>query len=410
MPPAISCSWPSPSGSERRIREGDLAARLGGDEFAILVIDQPDLRHAIAVARRLIDVLGMPFPILGRETVVGASVGIAMARDASLAGHAEGADDLLRNADVAMYTAKSAGKRRFAVFDPTMHASIVARHELSAELARSVARERARRPLPADRGPRHAARLSGSRRSSAGATRPAGLILPDEFIGLAEENGTILALGRWVLAEACRTVVALARRRRTRAAAAERQRVAPPAPAARLRRRDRDDPQRDRARPRRPRPRGDRDGDVPRHDDDDRPAPGHPRPRRADRHRRLRDRLLVARLPAPVPRRHPQDRPRLRRLRRGRPGRPGPSPTRSWPSGRHSACGSWPRASRSPASSSDCATSAASSARASCSPGPSRPSTLRGCSESPAMAALEPTLDERVDRPPAQPVTFPVRS
>ncbi len=190
------------------IREGDLAARLGGDEFAILVIDQPDLRHSIAVAKRLIDLLGMSFPISGQETVVGVSVGIAMARSTATSGLSESADDILRHADVAMYTAKAAGKRRFAVFDPAMHASIVARHELSAELARSVAREELvvhYQPIVAlDTGEtvgvealvrwRHPVR---------------GLTHPDEFIGLAEENGTILALGRWVLAEACRTVVAL---------------------------------------------------------------------------------------------------------------------------------------------------------------------------------------------------------
>ena len=187
------------------IREDDLAARLGGDEFAILVVDQPDLRHSIAVARRLIDVLGMSFPILGQDTVVGVSVGIAMARGV-VAG--DGADEILRHADVAMYTAKAAGKRRFAVFDPAMHASIVARHELSAELSRSVAHGELvvhYQPIVAlDTGQtvgvealvrwRHPVR---------------GLTHPDEFIGLAEENGTILALGRWVLVEACRTVVAL---------------------------------------------------------------------------------------------------------------------------------------------------------------------------------------------------------
>jgi diguanylate cyclase (GGDEF)-like protein len=189
------------------IREGDLAARLGGDEFAILVSDQADMRHSIAVARRLIEVLEVPFPIQGQDTVVGVSVGIAMARVPG-AGMSEGADDILRQADVAMYTAKAAGKRRFAVFDPAMHASIVARHELSAELARSVAREELivhYQPIVAlDSGEtigvealvrwRHPIR---------------GLTHPDEFIGLAEENGTILALGRWVLAEACRTVMAL---------------------------------------------------------------------------------------------------------------------------------------------------------------------------------------------------------
>jgi diguanylate cyclase (GGDEF)-like protein len=187
------------------IREGDLAARLGGDEFAILVVDRPDLSHSIAVARRLIEVLGTSFPILGKESVVGASIGIASARGPGINA---GADDLLRNADVAMYTAKAAGKRRFAVFDPAMHATIVARHELSAELARSVARDELvvhYQPIVAlDSGDtigvealvrwRHPIR---------------GLTHPDEFIGLAEENGTILALGRWVLTEACRTVVGL---------------------------------------------------------------------------------------------------------------------------------------------------------------------------------------------------------
>ncbi len=190
------------------IREDDLAARLGGDEFAILVIDQPDLRHSLAVARRLIDLLGVSFPILGQETVVGVSVGIAMARGGHGGTQPEDVDDILRHADVAMYTAKAAGKRRFAVFDPAMHASIVARHELSAELARSVARDELivhYQPIVAlDSG-----RTVGVEALVRWRHPVRGLTLPDEFITLAEENGTILALGRWVLAEACRTVVAL---------------------------------------------------------------------------------------------------------------------------------------------------------------------------------------------------------
>jgi len=188
------------------IREGDLAARLGGDEFAILVVDRPDMAHAIAVAGRLIDVLGLPFPIQGKEIVVGASIGLAMARDED--GVTDTVDDLLRNADVAMYTAKAAGKRRLAVFDPAMHASIVARHELSAELSRSVARGELvvhYQPIVAlDDG-----RTVGVEALVRWHHPLRGLTLPDEFIGLAEENGTILALGRWVLAEACRTVVQL---------------------------------------------------------------------------------------------------------------------------------------------------------------------------------------------------------
>ncbi len=192
---------------QNTIREGDLAARLGGDEFAILVSDQADMRHSIAVARRLIDVLELPFPIHGQETVVGVSIGIAMARVPG-AGVSDGADDILRQADVAMYTAKAAGKRRFAVFDPAMHASIVARHELSAELARSVAREELivhYQPIVA----LNSGETVGVEALVRWRHPIRGLTHPDEFIGLAEENGTILALGRWVLAEACRTVVAL---------------------------------------------------------------------------------------------------------------------------------------------------------------------------------------------------------
>jgi len=187
------------------IREDDLAARLGGDEFAILVVDRLDMAHAIAVARRLIDVLGMAFQIQGKDIVVGASIGIAMARDGD---GSYTADDLLRNADVAMYTAKAAGKRRLAVFDPAMHASIVARHELSAELSRSVARQELvvhYQPIVAlDDG-----RTVGVEALVRWRHPVRGMTLPDEFISLAEENGTILSLGRWVLAEACRTVVEL---------------------------------------------------------------------------------------------------------------------------------------------------------------------------------------------------------
>ena len=120
-----------------------------------------------AVAKRIIEALQVPFPVPGQEIVVGASIGIAVARDIS-----EHADELLRNADVAMYTAKAGGKRRVAVFDPTMHAAIVARHALSAELGPEHRPRRAAGLLPADRRA-GTGRIGASRRSSAGATRPA---------------------------------------------------------------------------------------------------------------------------------------------------------------------------------------------------------------------------------------------
>jgi len=177
------------------VRADDLAARLGGDEFAVLLLDNPNLDRSLAVAQRIIEALQVPFQIGGQEIAVGASIGIAATSRAD-----DTADVLLRNADVAMYTAKAAGKRRAAVFEPTMHAALVARHSLSAELSRSLGRGELAvffQPI---------VRLADGQMAGVEAlvrwrhpTR--GLILPGEFIALAEETGLILALGRWVLAE-----------------------------------------------------------------------------------------------------------------------------------------------------------------------------------------------------------------
>jgi diguanylate cyclase (GGDEF)-like protein len=184
------------------VRSDDVAARLGGDEFAILVEDLPDLSRSIAVASRIIEALRLSFPIDGQEITVGGSVGIAAAK-----GDTSRADELLRNADVAMYIAKANGKGQAAVFEPTMHAAIVARHALSAELSKSLGRGELAvfyQPIVAlDTG-----ELEGVEALVRWIHPTRGMVSPDEFIPLAEENGTILALGRWVLEEACRQVVA----------------------------------------------------------------------------------------------------------------------------------------------------------------------------------------------------------
>jgi diguanylate cyclase (GGDEF)-like protein len=182
------------------VRSGDVAARLGGDEFAILLDDVADLNRALSVSKRLLEALKVPVPIEGQELSISASIGIAAGRDEQ-----DRADDLLRNADVAMYTAKAQGKSQYAVFEPTLHAAIIERHALSSELSRGVGRGELLvyyQPIVTlDTGRIHGVEALVRWRHP---TR--GIVGPDEFIPLAEETGAILALGRWVLTEACREV------------------------------------------------------------------------------------------------------------------------------------------------------------------------------------------------------------
>jgi diguanylate cyclase (GGDEF)-like protein len=182
------------------VRSGDVAARLGGDEFAILLDDVPDLSRTLSVCQRLLEALKVPVPIEGQELSISASIGIAAARDEQ-----DRADDLLRNADVAMYTAKAQGKSQFAVFEPTLHSAIIERHALSSELSRGVGRGELLvyyQPIVT----LQTGRIHGVEALVRWRHPTRGIVGPDEFIPLAEESGAILALGRWVLTEACREV------------------------------------------------------------------------------------------------------------------------------------------------------------------------------------------------------------
>jgi diguanylate cyclase (GGDEF)-like protein len=179
------------------VRPTDLVARLGGDEFAILTEDTLDLARSRSMAERLVQELRAPYVIAERPVVVTSSIGIASARDA-----VAGAVDLVRNADVAMYMAKANGKSGFAVFDPGMHVALRERNELSVELKRAVELEQLRlvfQPIIEMATGRYA----GVEALVRWHHPEKGLISPGKFIEIAEENGSIVSIGHWVLRETC---------------------------------------------------------------------------------------------------------------------------------------------------------------------------------------------------------------
>ncbi|MFL6205197.1 MAG: putative bifunctional diguanylate cyclase/phosphodiesterase [Acidimicrobiales bacterium] len=178
------------------LRDGDTAARLGGDEFALLIEDAVDEHDAIAVAERVTASLRQPFLLAGKEVFAGASVGIAFA-DPDL-----DCDQILRNADLAMYTAKGLGKNRFEVFAPEMHTSAVDRLEVEVELRRALDRGELRllyQPI-VDLSTSH---IIGVEALIRWQHPERGLLGPDVFIPVAEDTGLIEPIGRWVIAEAC---------------------------------------------------------------------------------------------------------------------------------------------------------------------------------------------------------------
>jgi diguanylate cyclase (GGDEF)-like protein/PAS domain S-box-containing protein len=182
------------------VRPSDTVARLGGDEFAILVDDMPDDPEELA--QRIAEAFQTPFDIAGEPAHVAASVGIAWTDE-----HTSDAEQLLRNADLAMYQAKTDGAGKHAVYDPDMHAGLLARVRLEADLRRAVDENQFivhYQPMVSMR----TGEITGVEALVRWQHPERGLVPPNDFIPLAESTGLIKSIGLWVLRTSCEQAMA----------------------------------------------------------------------------------------------------------------------------------------------------------------------------------------------------------